>query len=182
MKARLSDGYQPDWDIDLRNGQRGEQLVAGFLEGFHSGTVEVKNDLRAIETGNFYIEYECRTAAGWTDSGIRTSKAQYWALVIGETVVLGIPTPILRRIVRRAVEFKTTTGAHPFLVEEKDGSHPTRGVRLEFNLLLNWLRIELNAAISASAGNPVRGEDKTETAPALSEAAFDAEAAEAAFR
>lgn len=143
--ARLSEGYKPEFDIDLRFGRDGERLTAAFLQGFLDGTVEVKNDGRAAETGNVYIETDCLRRDGWNPSGIRTTKATYWALVVGEAVVLGIPTDVLRNVVQRALDPKLRMGR-----EEKDGSHPTRGVAIPLNLLLTWLRMELIARARAA--------------------------------
>lgn len=137
-QARLAEGYQPDFDIDLRYGQEGERLVAAFLSGFLDGTVEVKRDARAAETGNVYIETECHRRDGWQPSGIRASQATYWALVVGEAVVLGIPTDVLRTVVDKALDPSLRMGR-----EERDGSHPTRGVAIPLNVLFTWLRMEL---------------------------------------
>lgn len=140
MRARLTEGYQPDFDIDLRHGQSGERMVAAFIEGFTDGTIEVKNDRQAAQTGNIWIEYECRGRDGvWRDSGIRSTRATYWALVLGGTVIIGIPTDVLRRIVDKALE--------PALAymrsQEKDGSNPTHGVRVPLNIFVLWVRMEL---------------------------------------
>lgn len=136
--ARLAEGYQPDFDLDLRYGRDGERLVKAFLSGFLDGTVEVKRDGRAAETGNVYIEAECRRRDGWHDSGILATKATYWALVIGDAVVLGIPTDVLRACYAKALDPKLRLRR-----EETNGSHPTRGVALPLNLLLTWIRGEL---------------------------------------
>lgn len=150
MRARLSEGYKPDFDIDLRHGKRGEKLVASFLEGLVTGTVEVKSDRQAHMTGNLWIEYECQRRDGWHDSGIRTSKADYWALVLAETVIVAIPTPVLRAIVERGYQFRFSDGKFPYLSEETDGSHPTRGVKIPLPHFLTWLRMELIRADAAA--------------------------------
>lgn len=139
MKARISEGRSPQWDLDLRYGKAGEKLVAAFIEGFTNGTIEVKSDRLAAETGNVYIEAECRVATGWQPSGIVTTKAEYWAIVLGEAVVIGVPTSIIRRCYEKALQ----PGMEWARREEKDGSHPTRGVVLPLNLLLTWIRMEL---------------------------------------
>src|SRR5437762_8841396 len=102
MKAQLIEGYQPDFDIDLRRGHEGERLVLDFLYGFVA--VEVKDDFRAADTGRIYIESECLRRDGWQASGILATKADYWAIVLGETVVLGIPTHVVRLCYERALD------------------------------------------------------------------------------
>ncbi len=54
--------------------------------------VEVKHDLKARETGNVAIEVEHRGQA----SGVMTSRALWWAIVIGSEAVL-IKTDALRQ-------------------------------------------------------------------------------------
>lgn len=109
-------GYRPDWDVDKARGEEAEALFRKLRTGIVAGTTEVKRDDRARETGNFYIELECRRLDGWRDSGLRTTKATAWAIVVWP-VVLAVPVWILRL----AVE-----GAKP--ADCKVGSHPTRGV------------------------------------------------------
>lgn len=150
MRVRLSEGYQPDFDIDLRHGKRGERLVASFLEGLTIGTVEVKSDRQAHLTGNLWIEYQCRRRDGWQDSGIRTSKATHWALVLDETVIIALPTAILRTVVERGYEFRFADGKYPYRSEETDGSHPTRGIRIPIYHFVTWLRMELIRADRAA--------------------------------
>lgn len=138
MKARLVEGYQPNFDIDMRRGKEGEQLVANFLEGFTNGTIEVKRDSKWLETENVYIEFECRRRDGWQPSGITTTTADYWALVLGEVVVLGVPTWALRYCYRKALDPRLRMTR-----EEKDGSHPTRGVAIPTFNLVRWLLMAL---------------------------------------
>ncbi len=75
-----SEGYAPDFDIDVKRGDIGEALTAGILAEID--TVEVKTDYRASETGNVYIEVYSYRASDKSDlklSGISTSKARWWA-------------------------------------------------------------------------------------------------------
>lgn len=147
MRARLSEGYRPEFDIDLRRGKAGEQLVANFVKGFLDGTIEVKADAKYLDTQRIYIEYECRRRDGWQPSGIATTKADYWALVLGEAVVIGIPTPIVVRCYEKALAADARYGHR---VEEKDGSHPTRCVAIPLDLFLTWVFIELRKRAQAA--------------------------------
>lgn len=86
-----------DFDIDLRNGQLGEQSVANLLT---IDTVEVKTDFRWKNTGNLYIETECWKNASqhWEHSGINVTKASHWAFNL-EGVVVIVTTQDLKDVV-----------------------------------------------------------------------------------
>lgn len=60
--------------------------------------VEVKRDRKAAQTGNLFIEYECRGK----DSGIMTSEADVWTFVIGDDSLLSIFTPELKALCKGA--------------------------------------------------------------------------------
>ena len=79
------------WDLDFAHGQVGEALVNDLLAG--GFTVEVKRDRRWAETGNLYIECYCwyNSTNEWKESGLLATKADYWAFVLNETVLM-IPT------------------------------------------------------------------------------------------
>lgn len=66
------------FDIDVVYGTHGENLVLEILNGVKK--VEVKTDRTAHKTGNVAIEYASRGLP----SGISTTKADYWAFVIGD--------------------------------------------------------------------------------------------------
>lgn len=81
-------GYEPRYDIDFAKGLIGENLVAGLPEAIQSGTVEVKTDYRAVDTGNFYVETWQYGKSDESDkrlSGINTTGADFWAFVIPQT-------------------------------------------------------------------------------------------------
>jgi hypothetical protein len=79
------------FDLDFRYGYAGEQLVEELLT--NGKTVEVKRDRRWHETGNLYIEFDCwfNSTQSWQPSGISVTKADYWAFVLEESVLM-IPT------------------------------------------------------------------------------------------
>jgi len=82
------EGYEPRFDIDFARGLIGENLVSGLPQAIQSGTVEVKTDYRAVETGNFYIEtwqYGKEDESDKRQSGINTTQADFWAFVIPQT-------------------------------------------------------------------------------------------------
>lgn len=142
---RQSQGYNPDFDIDLAHGLAGERQVGDVL----LSTLEVKSDRQAARTGNVWLEYECRGRDGvWRDSGIRTSRAKHFAYVIGDVLILVVPMELMRRIVDRGI-------AERRLSEETDGSNPTKGVKLPIGLFLEWIRLDLSPPlIDASPTTP----------------------------
>lgn len=77
-----------DFDLDYSYGLQGENLVDQLLTG--GKTVEVKRDRRWKDTGNIYIEVAFWSVSqmAWVDSGLMISKADYWAFVLEEMVVL----------------------------------------------------------------------------------------------
>ena len=79
------------FDLDFRYGYAGEKLVEELLT--NGKTVEVKRDRRWHETGNLYIEFDCwfNSTQSWQPSGISVTKADYWAFVLEESVLM-IPT------------------------------------------------------------------------------------------
>ena len=116
---RLAKGYHPKFDIDFAIGREGEENVLNLLEGIRLGTVEVKTDVRAADTGNLYLEYECLGKP----SGIQTSKADAWAFVLGNGGFVNIvPTDVLRYLYTQLV------GHKKYCREMARGARPTRGV------------------------------------------------------
>jgi hypothetical protein len=87
-----------DFDIDLANGQEGEQLVKELLTG--GKTIEVKTDLKWKNTGNLYIETICwsHNNEDWYPSGLSATKADYWAFVLNSGAIM-VPTEVLKSVV-----------------------------------------------------------------------------------
>ena len=77
-----------DFDLDFAYGHEGEQLVRELLTG--GLTVEVKRDRRWIETGNIYIEtaFYSRSTHNWIESGVMKTKADRWAFVLENLVII----------------------------------------------------------------------------------------------
>lgn len=89
-----AEGYAPGWDIDLEYGHEGEVRVAELL-GLSGKKIEVKHD-RHVHSPNIFLETHQRTPSGyWRPSGVKTSTADYWVYVMGETFTV-IPTGVLR--------------------------------------------------------------------------------------
>ena len=81
-------GDLSDFDLDFKYGQEGEQLVKDILTG--GLTVEVKRDRRWVITGNFYIEtsFYSRSTHNWVESGLMKTKADRWAFVVEQLVII----------------------------------------------------------------------------------------------
>ncbi len=73
--------YNNDFKYDLKVGQVKEEELGNIL---NSSTIEVKYDLKALKTGNVYVEYFSRGK----QSGISKSKADYYCFAFGETLHL----------------------------------------------------------------------------------------------
>jgi hypothetical protein len=87
-----------DFDIDLANGQEGEQLVKELLTG--GKTIEVKTDLKWKNTGTLYRETICwsHNTDDWYPSGLSATKADYWAFVLNSGAIM-VPTEVLKSVV-----------------------------------------------------------------------------------
>lgn len=131
---RQAQGYEPRFDIDAEFGHQGEMFVQDLIRSITTGQIEVKRDARWKDTGNIYVEFECRRRDGWNPSGIVTTTAESWAFVIGDPeVVLFVPTSTLRDV----FEVERAAGR---VAQETDGSHPTKGVLVPTQRLLARLR------------------------------------------
>lgn len=130
---RMADGYEPRFDIDYEAGRQGELFVARAIDAMKDGSAEVKTDDRAVETGNIYLEYECRYRGEWRRTGIATSEADLWCHVIGESIIVA-PTSRVREVARFAGKFSQ------YRRELTRGSHPTRGVCIPLAMFVDLLR------------------------------------------
>lgn len=131
---------EPRFDIDFAEGWQAEKWVGDIREAMKFGSIEVKCDGKASETGNVYVEYQCKKQAGWEPSGLATSEAYLWVFVIGlNECAIVITRERLTELARRAFTYKTPDGKFPFRKEEKDGSHPTKGVVISVKKMIEAL-------------------------------------------
>jgi hypothetical protein len=79
------------FDLDFSYGREGEKLVEQLLT--NGKTVEVKRDRKWHQTNNIYVEIECwyLKSESWELSGLSVTKADYWAFVLEQSVVM-VPT------------------------------------------------------------------------------------------
>ena len=111
-------GKTPHWDIDYEAGRQGEIYVRRIRESLQRGACEVKYDRLTNKTGNLYIEYACFRRGQWRNSGIKTTKAPLYVFTFpGELFAIAVETEVLKELTRGC-----------YKAEEKDGSHPTKGV------------------------------------------------------
>lgn len=84
--------FNPSFDADFSRGSFGEDLINSMPAMFQESKIEVKTDYRAIETGNFFVEYQQQNVRSfnWKPSGINVSTADYWAFVIPQNFAVYI--------------------------------------------------------------------------------------------
>jgi len=128
---RLANGYVPDFDLDAEVGRQAELYVASIADALRDGTVEVKADEKARRTGNVFIEYECFRQGEWRRSGIATTAAEVWAIVVAGEVMSAAPSRMVRHVARYSRPHERR--------ECMRGSHPTRGVVIPMGEFLQRL-------------------------------------------
>lgn len=131
---RFAAGRNPNWDIDQEIGSQGEVFVASVIDTLKDGgSIEVKTDVYAPETGNVYVEFRCRYFGKYKPSGIAVTTAKLWAFVLASEVVVITPTDRLKDLARY----------YHHLGRVRDGglkgSHPTKGVLIPVTHLLGGL-------------------------------------------
>lgn len=87
--------YNNDFKYDLKVGQVKEKELGDI---FNNKKIEVKYDLKALDTGNVYVEYYSRGKK----SGISTTKAEFYCFAFGSTFHL-IKTEALKDRCRKYI-------------------------------------------------------------------------------
>ena len=119
---RHAEGYEPRYDIDSEVGRQGSFFVMDIIDALKGDRVEVKRDLKSQETGNIYLEYECKKRGRYVKSGLAITEADLWVFVLDHgDLALAVSTDLLKKMGRVAF----TRGQKK---ECQRGSHPTRGV------------------------------------------------------
>ena len=133
---RLSEGYEPRWDLDYEVGRQGELWVQDIADSLRSDAREVKVDERFADTGNVYVEYECRYRGQYRPSGIAITEAPVWVFVLqSEGLALVVSTDLLRGVSREGYRAGR-------VAECSRGSYPTRGVLVPVARLISEVRRE----------------------------------------
>lgn len=124
-----------DFDMDLKNGQAGENAVWRRLNSDMS-TVEVKRDGRWFDTDNLYIETECyyNRSQSWEPSGLSVTKALVWVFVLGD-LHISLPTENLRDMIETKRKVGTLREINCVIPP-----NPSRGVLITVQDLLNYQR------------------------------------------
>lgn len=129
--SRNATGYEPRFDLDYEYGHQGELFITNVVDALKNNRIEVKR--KRYEDDSFYVEYQCLKRGKWEPSGIQTTECELWAYVIGDTsVAVIVGTDRLREAARYV--WKWMPGSRK---EEKDGSHPTKGVLVPFVMLVD---------------------------------------------
>lgn len=127
-ESRLMEGNVPGYDLDRAVGAAGERLTAETARLLAEGRVEVKTDVRALDTGNVYLEHASIIAGAWAPSGIVTTEAEVWAFVVGP-VLITVPVSHLRALRSEAL-------AAMRFAECSTGENPTKGVLVPLSRLV----------------------------------------------
>lgn len=127
-----AEGYEPGFDLCLEAGHQAEEYVRHLLRHLLLGNerIEVKRDDVALSTGNIYIEYahKPRGSTEYVPSGIANEPgADYWAIVIGDVIVI-TRTEALKYVARRGIKAEHTTG-----------NNPTKGMKVPLKGLIKAL-------------------------------------------
>ena len=94
--------YNPDFDVDLKFGEKFEGCLADIL---NRGRVEVKTERDLwVDTGNIAVEIRCNSRT----SGLSVTKADYWAHIMtkdGEIkFIVILPVITLKRRVKHLLK------------------------------------------------------------------------------
>ena len=113
--------YNSNFKYDLEVGQVAEKELASILS---NKKIEVKRDLKAIKTGNIYVEYHSRGKP----SGISISEAEYYCFFITDTRLFIITTIDLKELCRKYINTDR---------DKKGGDNNTsKGILLPINDLI----------------------------------------------
>ena len=91
MSARA----EPRFDLDLRYGEAGEQLIGEYFDWIATGNARVEVKRKTYEDGYFFVETFCDKGRNgdFTRSGINVTEAEAWAFLVSNTgIALIVPT------------------------------------------------------------------------------------------
>lgn len=132
--ARFADGFEPRFDIDAAYGRQGELFIGSVISALRDGSAEVKTDAQSLRTGNLYVEMRCWRRGQWRKSGLATTTAETWSFVLGTT---GLALVVAVDLLKSIAGDLWRAGR---VAEERDGSHPTKGVLVPIARLINDAR------------------------------------------
>jgi hypothetical protein len=143
---------EPRFDRDLAYGVQGELQINTFLEWVASGNARVETKRKSYLDHKLYVETEADPGATgcYRPSGINVTTAAVWCFVIGDTGIhVAVPTDLLRQML-------DDPSSRPR--QQTRGSVPTRGVVIDFCVLLYRQKQRLAAAAAAVPMDvPLRG-------------------------
>lgn len=119
------------FDSSYQLGLEAERVVDAFFEG-PIANIEIKRDMRWLDTGNIFIETHCYylTSGKYEESGLLITKADNWVFVMGQAKLV-IPTHVLLTLIKRP-ESKRVPNNH--------GLNPTWGNILNVASTLKYLQ------------------------------------------
>jgi hypothetical protein len=130
LNVAYSVGRVPDFDLDLGRGKQAELRIGDILSWLAAGNGRVEVKRKEFLDLDFYIEQEHDPGnrGDWRASGITTSKADVWIVMIGDTdVSVLFPTSLIRLMLTHS----TTRDR-----QCKRGSCQTRGKLINLGALL----------------------------------------------
>lgn len=121
--------YSHDRTYEL--GQEAEQVVDAFFKG-PIANIEIKRDMRWIDTGNIFVETHCfyQESGKYEESGLLVTNAPDWVFVLGRGKLV-IPAPVLLPLIERPESRR---------VQNKTGLNPTWGNILNVASTLKYLQ------------------------------------------
>jgi hypothetical protein len=89
------------FDLTYQLGLHAERVVDAFFTG-DVVNIEVKRDMRWLDTGNVFIETHCyyQESGEYEESGILTTRATDWVFVMG-LAKLTIPVDVILTLMKR---------------------------------------------------------------------------------
>lgn len=119
------------FDLTYQLGLHAERIVDVFFTG-DVVNIEVKRDMRWLDTGNVFIETHCfyRESGKYEESGILVTSATHWVFVMG-LAKLTIPADVILTLIKRPESKR---------VHNNNGSNPSWGNLLNVASTLKYLQ------------------------------------------
>jgi len=119
------------FDLTYQLGLGAERVVDAFFKG-DKANIEVKRDMRWLDTGNLFIETHCyyQQSGKYEESGILVTTATSWVFVMGQAK-LAIPPDVILTLIKRPDSKR---------VPNNNGLNPTWGNLLNVASTLKYLQ------------------------------------------
>jgi hypothetical protein len=119
------------FDLTYQLGLHAERVVDAFFTG-DVVNIEVKRDMRWLDTGNVFIETHCyyQESGKYEESGILTTRATDWVFVMG-LAKLAVPADVILTLIKRPESKR---------VHNNNGKNPSWGNLLNVASALKYLQ------------------------------------------